>query len=150
LVDRVGAWAGAQVLGATIGRALADARPVTVEVVLPPEAEFLLGLPLELSYVDGVSLARLGISLVHVLGPPSVKQGLPSGKQPVGEALRILALFSLPSGEAVLSLRRERYELARLVRQVAGHHQRRVELRVLQYGVTRDRLRDVAAEHPGW
>src|SRR5262249_31987678 len=107
IIDRVGAWAGAQVLGPSIGRALVAARPVTVEVVLPPEAEFLLTWPLELSYVDGVPLARLGVSLVHVLAaaPPS------HVKEPVGDALRILALFSLPSGGAVLSLRRERYEL---------------------------------------
>lgn len=146
IVDRVGAWAGTRILGSGIGQTLAEHRPVTVQVVVPPEAEFLLTVPLELSHVDGQPLARLGVSLVHVVtevSPAPVKQ-------PVGAALRILALFSLPSGGAVLSLRRERYELARLVRQVASHSRRMVELRVLQYGVTRERLREVVAEHPGW
>jgi hypothetical protein len=72
-------------------------------------------------------------------------------KRPVGARLRVLGLFSLPEGGgAALNLRRERFELARLVQDVAEVHGRGVELRVLQYGVTRERLRTVMREGPGW
>ena len=72
-------------------------------------------------------------------------------KRPVGQRLRVLGLFSLPEGGgAALNLRRERFELARLVQAVAEVHGRGVELRVLQYGVTRDRLRTVMREGAGW
>ena len=69
----------------------------------------------------------------------------------MGARLRVLGLFSLPEGGgAALNLRRERFELARLVHEVAAVAGRGVELRVLQYGVTRERLRTVMREGPGW
>ena len=72
-------------------------------------------------------------------------------KRPVGQRLRVLGLFSLPEGGgAALNLRRERFELARLVQDTAEVTGRGVELRVLQYGVTRDRLRTVMREGAGW
>ena len=49
----------------------------------------------------------------------------------------MLAVFSLPSEGTALALRRERYQLVRVVRRVAGRQRRAVELHVLQYGVTR-------------
>jgi len=47
-------------------------------------------------------------------------------------------------------LRRERFELARLVRQIAARQRRRVELTVVQYGATRERLAAVAEAGDGW
>lgn len=143
IVSRVSRWIGEQVLGAGLGRHLTG----TVRVVVPPEADFLLTRPLELAEVEGRPLARRGVSLVFELpgGEPPV-----AGKEPVGEALRILALFSLPSRHAVLALRRERYELTRTVREIASRSRKAIELRVLQYGVTRDRLAETVEEYPGW
>ena len=67
------------------------------------------------------------------------------------QRLRVLGLFSLPEGGgAALNLRRERFELARLVQDTAEVAGRGVELRVLQYGVTRDRLRTVMRDGAGW
>jgi len=70
-----------------------------------------------------------------------------SGGTPVGERLRVLGLFSLPEGGQPLSLRRERQALVGLLTRIAG---RAADVRVLQYGVTRDRLRDVLEEDEGW
>jgi len=66
----------------------------------------------------------------------------------VGDRLRVFALFSLPARSSVPALRRERFELAKTVRQVAGGSGRAAELRVLPYGVTCDRLRDAVEEFP--
>ena len=65
-------------------------------------------------------------------------------------ALRVLAVFSQPTEGSVLALRRERYELGRLIRRIAARQRRRVELRVVQYGVTRDRLAEIADSRDGW
>ena len=64
--------------------------------------------------------------------------------------LRMLAVFSLPTATSVLALRRERFELARLVRRIAARQRRRVELTVVQYGATRERLAAVAEAGDGW
>ena len=135
LVERIGGWAGAQVLGSAVGSAIAAAAPVTVRVEVPAEADFLLFLPLELAHVQGVPLARRGdVSLVFDVGGPS-RVG-----RPVADRLRMVAVFSLPTETTALGLRRERYELARMVRTLAARARRMVELEVLQYGVTRESL----------
>ncbi len=146
LVRRVGAWIGSVVLGERIGRAIATAAPVTVRVVVPAGAEFLAFRPLELAHIGGVPVAERGhVALVYDLpGPPR------SVKAPVGEALRMLAVFSLPTATSALALRRVRYELSRLVRRVAARGRRRVELEVAQYGMTRAVLADLAESGDGW
>jgi tetratricopeptide (TPR) repeat protein len=62
----------------------------------------------------------------------------------------MLAVFSLPTEGTVLALRRERYSLTQLVRQIAGKYGRAIELHVLQYGVTPQRLRDALRDGRGW
>ncbi|WP_196255753.1 CHAT domain-containing protein [Micromonospora sp. WMMD558] len=145
IVTRVGRWIGSEVLGEHIGRRLAG----TVRVLVPPEGDFLLTRPLELAEVDGRALARRDVALVFEL-PGSDTSAAPVRKQPVGDRLRILALFSMPARSSVLALRRERYELVRTVREIASRSRKAIELRVLQYGVTRDRLAETAEEYPGW
>jgi len=146
LVARVGAWIGSDVLGERIGRAIVAAAPVTVRVQVPDGAQFLAFRPWELAHVDGAPLAARGdVALVYDL--PGANG---AAKAPVAGALRMLAVFSLPTATSVLALRRERYELSRLVRRVASRGGRRVELRVAQYGVTRDVLRDLAEDGGGW
>ncbi|HEY0001308.1 MAG TPA: CHAT domain-containing protein [Actinoplanes sp.] len=143
IVERLGGWLGERLLGARIGHLLVNGAEDTVRVQLGDGLDVLPHWPVELAHVDGVPLARHGISLVYQWSDPSA-----GAKQPVGERLRILALFSMPSETSVLALRRERYALSQLVRRMVATHA--VELRVLQYGVTRDRLRAVAEEEPGW
>jgi tetratricopeptide (TPR) repeat protein len=145
LVDRVGAWIGQQVLG-PIAAAIVERAPVVVRVQVPTDAEVLLYRPLELAYVGGVPLARQDVSLVwEVAG-----EARGAVKDPIGGRLRLLAVFSLPTATSALAIRRERYDLTRLVRQIATRRGRAVELHVLQYGTTRQRLREVLEEGDGW
>ena len=147
LVAAVGRWIGERVFG-EVGRVLAARAPVVVRVVVPEAARVVAFRPLELATVEGQTLAVHGVTLVMQIGDER-SAGV---KRPVGARLRMLGLFSLPEGGGggALNLRRERFELARLVHAVAAVHGRGVELRVLQYGVTRDRLRQVIREGAGW
>jgi hypothetical protein len=51
---------------------------------------------------------------------------------------------------SVLALRRERYELGKLIRRIAAKRGRLVELTVVQYGVTRQKLAEIADTGDGW
>ena len=62
----------------------------------------------------------------------------------------MLAVFSQPTRTSVLALRRERYALARLIRRIAAAGAAMVELQVVQYGVTRERLAEIADSRDGW
>jgi hypothetical protein len=142
IVAQVGEWIGAEVFGA-VGPAMVAQRPATVRVVVPAEAGELVFRPLELGHVGGRPLAVQKITLVmHAeAAPPSAA---------MGESLRGLGLFSLPAGGRALNLRRERHALLRLFTEIAAVQGRAIDVRVLQYGVTRDRLRDVLDEDEGW
>jgi hypothetical protein len=83
------------------------------------------------------------VTLVYEVAPAAGR------KAPVRERLRVLGLFSLPEGGQPLNLRRERHELVRLIEQIAATG-RAADVRALQYGVTRDRLRDILEEAEGW
>jgi hypothetical protein len=83
-----------------------------------------------------------GVSLVFET--PDAK---PPPEAPIGDRLRLLAVFSLPAAGSPLNLRRERQMLRALVRRLSGSA---IELCVLQYGVTRETLRDVLGEGEGW
>jgi tetratricopeptide (TPR) repeat protein len=146
LVERVGRWVGRQVLGESIGRALVDASPVVVDVVLPEDADFLLYRPLELAHVHGMPLARQDVSLVFQVEG----EARPAAKAPIEGRLRLLAVFSLPTEGTALALRRERYGLVRLVRSIATRYRRAIEVHVLQYGVTRQRLGEALRAGAGW
>ncbi len=145
LIAEVGDHVGAQVLGAAIARKLRErSRPaVVVRVRVPASAQFLLTLPLEIARIDGAPLA--GVSFVF----QAADETLPA-VEPIGDRLRLLALFSVPPDGNALNLRRERQMLRQLVTQLAGAAGRAVDLRVLQYGVTRDSLKQVLEEAEGW
>jgi CHAT domain len=146
IVADVGAWIGEQVLG-PIGAAFAAARPATVRVIVPtdpPEAAQLMFVPLELGHAGGRPLAVRNVTLVMQYGAGSVP-----AVAPVGERLRVLGMFSLPIGGRPLNLRRERQALIRLFAEIGGLG-RAVDVRVLQYGVTRQRLQNVLEEAEGW
>ncbi len=147
IVADVGAWIGEQVLG-RVGVAMAAARPATVRVVVPadpPEAAQLMFVPLELGHVGGRPLAAQNVTLVMQRGADGSVPAVVS----VGERLRVLAMFSMPTGSTPLNLRRERQALVRMFAEIGGLG-RAVDVRVLQYGATRQRLRDVLEEGEGW
>jgi hypothetical protein len=114
LVDRVGRWLGEQTLG-KIGPALVERSPVTVRVRVPLGAEALLQRPFELAHVDGKPLALQDVSLVF-----EAAGGVVGSRAPVGERLRMLAVFSVSTDVSALALRRERYRLSRLVHEIGA------------------------------
>jgi len=147
IVAEVGTWIGEQVLG-PVAAAMAAARPATVRVIVPtvpPSAAQLMYLPLELGYTGGRPLAAQQVTLVILRG----SGGPVPAVAPVGERLRVLGLFSLPAEGRPLNLRRERQALVRLFAEI-GTLGRAVDVRVLQYGVSQQRLRDLLEEGEGW
>lgn len=145
LIADVGDWVGMQVLGQAIARKLRErSHPsVVVRVRVPAAAQFLLTLPLEIARIDGAPLA--GVSFVF-----QAADDTPPAVEPIGERLRLLALFSVPPDGNALNLRRERQMLRQLVGQLVGAAGRAVDLRVLQYGVTRESLKQVLEDGEGW
>jgi len=146
----LGDWIGEQVFGQLQPalRAHCAAPAVAVQVTVPKEAQDLLFRPFELAcFADGQTFWQAGLRFVYQLeGTPA-----PAGaKEPPEKALRILAAFSLPVQANPLNLRRERYELQRLVRELNQTQGLAVELRVLQYGATRSTLRDALEKAEGW
>jgi hypothetical protein len=114
-----------------------------VQVRLDTAGAFLAGAPLELTLAGGKPLAKqLATFVYHTTGAS------PGAKQPVGDQLRILALLGAPAPGSLMQLRRERYELVRSIRTAGAG--KRVDLRVLQYGVTADTLGDALDMAPGW
>jgi len=146
LLRQVSRWIGERVLGPIGPAILRHGTPVTVRVIVPPEACGLLYRPLELARAGDHCLALQDVSLVFEVAG----EAPPVRYQPVTDRLRILAVFSVPTDISALGLRRERYELERLVRRIAQTHDLAIELRVLQYGATRAALRAALEEGEGW
>ena len=144
LVTQVGDWITAHALGPAVVEKLAQARGA-VRLEVPAAAAWLGYRPWELARHTGRTLAGHRVSFVIDQQP---HHELP--KQPVGERLRMLAVFSLPDGAGALNLRRERYALTQLVQQIAKVNNKAIDLRVLQYGATRQRLEEALLEQPGW
>lgn len=135
LLRQVGDWLVSNVLGPVATRLARHRGPVRLD--LPLEAAVLGYLPWELA------CPRVTFVVDH-------QPLLPVEKRPVGARLRMLAIFSLPEGAGALNLRKERFALARLVHRIAAVNNKAIELRVLQYGATRERLSDALLEADGW
>ncbi|HEX4965716.1 MAG TPA: CHAT domain-containing protein [Thermoanaerobaculia bacterium] len=147
-LQRVGAWMGREVFGAVvakIGERL-DFPATVVRVHVPKEAQALLQRPFELAHLDGKPLAEAGVRFVYQLSGAAE----PKGNKPTTDRLRVLAVFSLPHGQNPLNLRRERVDLEKLLKNLAQTRSATVELRVLQYGATRETLKDALLEGAGW
>jgi hypothetical protein len=150
-LEELGAWIGETVFGElrTALWARRSLPAVAVEVVVPEAARDLLARPFELArFADGTSFREAGLRFVYGLDDRTA--AAPVAKEPAEKALRILAAFSLPVHGNPLNLRRERYGLQRLVRDLNQTHGLALELRVLQYGATRDTLREALEEGDGW
>lgn len=117
---------------------------VVIPIHLNAAAQALVYYPLELAHLDGQPLAAQGIRFIYRFAPPR------GDKAPVKDALRVLAVFSLPDGETPLNLRRERYQLKQLLNTIAQTQAGAVELRELQYGATRATLKDALRDGSGW
>lgn len=145
LIKELGEWIGGTVLGpvtAALAGLPAGGGAVTVRVRIPPEASWLPAYALELAIPPGGGepLALLPIRLVYEVASAG------AAKQPAGRPLRVLAILSTPSGGVTLDLRSERRALERL----AAAQPDRVDLVVLQYGCTLERLTEAVADPRGW
>jgi hypothetical protein len=111
LLREVGAWIGETVLSSRIGEKILGHGfpPIVVRVVVPEQAEQLLVMPLEIAHARGKPLALQGVSLVF-----EAPGAAPPKAAPIGDRLRLLALFSLPPAGNPLNLRRERQDAASL------------------------------------
>jgi tetratricopeptide (TPR) repeat protein len=147
-VAEAAVWAGSEFLGTSVVAAVgvaAEAGPVTVRVRLPEVLDHVSLWPVELASDGGGPLAARGdVCFVY-----DANERGPGRAKAAGNRLRILAVFSQSTQASGLALRRERYALSRLIRRVA-RNQAAVELRVVQYGATRERLREIADEGDGW
>jgi hypothetical protein len=147
ILRQLGDWTGEHMLG-PVGDALIAAAPVVVTVTAasPTAQSTVMMRPLEVARVAGLPLPSHDVVLVMDPAPAA-----PARQQlaPVGETLRVLGLFSLPAGGRPLNLRAERQALTRRFAHIAAEG-RGVDVQVLQYGVTRDRLRALLADTGGW
>jgi CHAT domain len=142
-----GEWAARELLGESVGAVIVEAAPVAVRVRVPEALSQVLLWPLELAHFEGRPLAARGnVTLVYDIAPDAA----PVRKSDPGGSLRLLAVFAQPTETSVLALRRERYELTRLVRRIAARERAVVALQVVQYGATRERLREIADSGDGW
>lgn len=146
LMQQVGSWMGREALGQVGERIAKFSTPVTIRVQVPPEASGLLYRPWEMALAGGKPLALRNVSLVYEITgeKPEIKTA------PVQDRLRMLAVFSLPTDASSLSLRRERYQLMKLIEQLAQTRGFAIEMRVLQYGTTRESLQEALEEGEGW
>ena len=145
IITETGTWARDAVLGDAVTSAIIAAAPTTVLVSVPAPADEALLWPLELAFADGAPLAARGdVSFVYCVGHSTAVPDDPV------RPLRILAAFPSPTGTGVNAQRRKRHRLAELIAAIAGRDEAAIELQVLQYGVTRQRLREAIAAGGGW
>lgn len=146
LLKEVGSWICSKVFG-PIAKIILDIRkPVVVRVNVPPEASSLLYLPLDLAYFNGKPLRLQNIRFVFESGSVSQELHLTQTK----DALRMLAIFSLPVDVSALSLRRECHEISNLIRYIARTHGFAIDLKIIQYGATRRAIQEALCEKNGW
>lgn len=149
-LDELGAWVGEQVFGGlrdTLWQHRAQPCQI-VQVSVPEQAQELLFRPYELArFGNGQSFREAGIRFIYRREGAALPA---AAKPPAQPSLRILTVFSLPVRQNPLNLRRERYGLQCLVRKLNQTKQVAVELRVLQYGATRDLLAETLQEAAGW
>lgn len=149
LLRRLGVWIGEQVFGGVRAALLKRLGPTrAIHIVVPPAALELLSRPFELAcFADGTSFREAGLRLVYQCAGTGVPEIGPARDR---DTLRVLAVFSMPVRANPLNLRRERYGLQQLVRELTRTTGAAVTFRVLQYGATRDTLRAALEDGEGW
>ena len=146
LLGRVGTYVAAEVLG-PVGQVIASWAPVTVRVTVPPAAVGVLAIPLELADWGDGPLALHGAVFCYV---PEARALCPQQPEP-GSELRMLAVFARPETSSALGLVGERRALVRIAQDdPVARGEQPADLRVLQYGATKDSVRRSLGEADGW
>ena len=146
IINELGAWIGQNALGPIASHFAKYKVPLIVRVIVPPEASGLIYRPWEIAQAGGKTLAKRKISLVFEIPGEETAVEAPA----IEDRMRMLAVFSMPTDVSALSLRRERYELMKLINGIAKQRSLAIDLRILQYGATRDSLREALLEGEGW
>jgi tetratricopeptide (TPR) repeat protein len=150
LLRKLGAYVAAEVLGSA-GEFVLSCAPVTVRVIVPALSAGLLSLPLELAHWGGEPLALCGVGFCY---DPAEELASPAASGPEdrsADRLRMLAVFALPQTSSALGLVRERRSLVRSAcDEPIAAGMRPVDLHVLQYGATKERVRQAMADPRGW
>jgi len=145
----LGRWIGAQVFGGLL-KTLEQRKiqpALAIHAAVPEAAQDLLFRPFELAcFGNGTSFREVGIRFIYQRETDTPM----AGKAEASKSLRILAVFSLPVRQNPLNLRRERYQMQKLVHELTRSQGLAVELRVLQYGATREMLEDALQDGEGW
>lgn len=151
VLRELGDWMGTAVFGSLACKLLEyEQRPACmIQVRVPPRAQALLFRPLEIACFQGRSLAERAFRFVYTLDTPAPRTAAVKQIGILGP-LRVLGIFSLPQGHDPLNLRRERYQLELLLREVSQTRSVAIEYHILQYGTTRRTLEDALSEDPGW
>jgi len=93
LIRQVGSWIGREALGRVGERIAKFTTPITIKVLVPPEASGLLYRPWEMALIGDKPLAMRNVSLVfEISGEKPIITAVP-----VQDRLRMLAVFSLPT-----------------------------------------------------
>jgi hypothetical protein len=144
VVEEIGEWVGSILFG-RIAEFISDA-PGPIMMLFPKAAEHLALAPWNIAVIGTRSLASRGIVISVVVSDFPLERAYPD-TQPI----RILALFSLLSGEPALNLRREREVLRSLVASAnSAEVGMPIQLRILHYDVTIEGLKLALSEPPGW
>lgn len=150
ILQELGEWVGEYVFGGLL-KEICHGTELSQKTILVTESNpnhrlpGLVNYPLELARMGDQSISSNNrISLVY--GNLSGQRLAPSR---VCGKVRILAVFSLPTSSSALNLRAERFRLQQITKSIAADGQD-VEVRILQYGVTRERLRTIICDGPGW
>ena len=146
LLRRVGRYIAGPMLG-PVQAAIEARAPVTVQVMVPPAAVGLLAIPLELADGGSGPLALHGTVFCYQPEEQAAgdEQSGSSGR------LRVLAVFALPETSSALGLVQERRALVRVLQDdPAARGAPPADLRVLQYGATKDSVRAALAHAQGW
>ncbi|GAB2589633.1 CHAT domain-containing protein [Microlunatus antarcticus] len=146
IVRGLGEWLTSYGLGAISIELSQSRQPVLLTISSSAAgAEVLAYKPWEIALVNGVTLAEQQVNFILDKSSPRT-----IAKSAVGDRLRMLGVFSHPEGLDALNLRRERYELVKLIHSIAAVGNKAIELKVLQYGATRTELTEALLEGSGW
>jgi tetratricopeptide (TPR) repeat protein len=148
LLNRTGAWMGDQVFAGLRDKLRDNLSPpaTVIQVSVPKEAQNLLFRPFELAHLEpDLPMVNAGIRFIYRQPGAALPRPKPSDN-----LFRVLAVFSLPTNQNPLNLRRERYLLKKKLEELASARGFGLYLRILQYGATRKTLEDALREAPGW
>ncbi|WP_155126546.1 hypothetical protein [[Actinomadura] parvosata] len=141
-IKRLGDWIGNHAYDNELPVLIQDK---LVRVQIQQNSTSLLGHAMDLARIGDRWLFDHLAAFVHQSDSSGAKPF--AGDKRKADTARVLAWFAEPDPSSPFTLHRERRQLEKVIDDAS---QVPIELKVLQYGVTRDRLLAVIQEHPHW